>query len=435
MLKQPSEFTMSCPTLLLLLLGLVPTCMGSTLRLRHDWDQERRDTPLIMDPPIPTHENPPEILPRLPDPPLHMNPSDIHYTFAVPDEMDPSGPEETMGKGRPLQVPEMIHMTGPAQPVARPKCRPLEVHQLDPIHNQYGCTKLTTQGHCMSGEWLVLDRNSKSDVLQGVCRPRPCVEGYAFVPTNETCEPIGSQELCPSGQELLINPYGEAECDCFGHLLPVYDKDSKAFKCYPEFSPLPCPPGEQLISGPVDDGQGGTAIKSRCRRTDCGRGRILTKLGCVNPVPCHSMDPMVQPIRHVMCEEALEWNPFCPGGQPRNINGLCDEPSMGAFESVSMPPKPNLAQLRPKFKLATKGMSLSNFAIYQMDSNSPDDGILPSRGAFSHFLRSSSSDASSMSLKAAADSTESAFFSGLALGSFSTDLAAAAWPELAPSMA
>ncbi|TRY67278.1 hypothetical protein TCAL_14662 [Tigriopus californicus] len=369
---------------------MAPVSRGSALRiwsgsLEEDLNQHRMEhhRPPIMEPHVPPL--PHEPLPALPNPPLQMSPEDMEHSTRLPyplqastDSMDPSGPEEN--DASPLNIPGVteppetlssdIRIPKLPPPAPAPKCSQFETTQLDVIHNRYVCTRLTDQGECMSGEWFVLDQNSKSDILQGVCQKRPCLEGFAFIRDNQTCEPIGSTAFCPPGQELLNNPYGEGECDCYNHLLSYYNKDTQSFECYPEFSPLPCHPGEQLISGPVDDGMGGNIIKSACRMTNCGRGRLLTKIGCVDAVDCASQAPQDQPIRHVLCEEALEWNPFCPGGRRRNMDGLCEDPAIPAnpegMETVSMPPKPMISDSRSRLKLATKGLSLSNYAIFHI---------------------------------------------------------------------
>merc|ERR1711962_367166 len=163
-----------------------------------------------------------------------------------------------------------------------------------PYYNQilkkYECHPLLSQGPCKPGYWLVLDKDQPN---KAVCAEELCKENHEYeyedyednlidkVNYNGGCVDKYDPDICPYGQELLTNAFGEGECDCMEGFLP-YIEENESVSCYQEFLQGPCPQGQEY-SFPDEDTQD---LEPSCIPTDCKSGEILYVNQCIPAPDC-----------------------------------------------------------------------------------------------------------------------------------------------------
>jgi len=114
------------------------------------------------------------------------------------------------------------------------------------------CHQPLLQGPCKaSTKWIVAVKGR----LDGVCRPRPCLDGATPILYNGTCVPIDSGS-CPQHSRLYVNKRGEGYCDCEAGYSRLSDG---AGDCYRDFLTGPCDPGASLVL------VGGECVPSPCQ--------------------------------------------------------------------------------------------------------------------------------------------------------------------------
>ena len=107
---------------------------------------------------------------------------------------------------------------------------------------EWVCQLVGEQGPCQEGEWFVLDRElDVSGHLQGLCKPWPCENSRTYWVANFNgtgegeCVVEGNEDACPQGMELLLDPFGDAKCECkMGNVAYVDDVTGERL-CYPEY--------------------------------------------------------------------------------------------------------------------------------------------------------------------------------------------------------
>lgn len=115
-------------------------------------------------------------------------------------------------------------------------CNPLVGDVLWPSTGQ--CVTLLSQGPCPQGQWVKLD----SQTLEPKCAYRPC--GQNSVVWHGQCRtlPTLPRTSCPPSQKMIVNEFGDAECDCIPGL--VYYEGTR--KCYTPYTQGPCLPGHVI---------------------------------------------------------------------------------------------------------------------------------------------------------------------------------------------
>ncbi|KAK4300975.1 hypothetical protein Pmani_026847 [Petrolisthes manimaculis] len=162
---------------------------------------------------------------------------------------------------------------------AQPDCNSLVGEVLWPETGQ--CVTLLTQGPCQPGQWVKLRHTD----LQPTCASKPC--GPNSVIWEGDCRPPGSIPVtsCPPSQRLILNEFGEGECDC--DLGLVYYEGTKM--CYTPYTQGPCLPGH--IIKVVDAGVRGLA---QCFRNPCPRPNMVRLDNNCRVVQdtgtCHTLD-------------------------------------------------------------------------------------------------------------------------------------------------
>lgn len=130
---------------------------------------------------------------------------------------------------------------------------------------------LTTNGVCSENQWLVLDLASATQVkpkIVGKCAPKRCPSPQHFWAEEKRCVSKNeSSSLCPGGNELDTDKFGEGYCRCIND--PVHGKDRNGV-CYPVYKRGPCPPDRVWVR--VNE-------RMQCRTDNCGisRGRFPNK--------------------------------------------------------------------------------------------------------------------------------------------------------------
>jgi hypothetical protein len=113
---------------------------------------------------------------------------------------------------------------------------------------KFECYPLLSPGPCDPGSWLVLDRNQPNKTIcakhcNNVEHNNEIENEYQDIYHNGTCKSYDQYCLiCPAGQKLYTNAFGEGECDCIEGFLPFIEKN-KSLSCYQEFLQGPCPQG------------------------------------------------------------------------------------------------------------------------------------------------------------------------------------------------
>ena len=83
------------------------------------------------------------------------------------------------------------------------------------------CTTFFHQGTCSDGHWLLLSKESKP-----YCAIRQCPFDQVFY--QDGCVALDAHNVCPHGQILYIDFYGNVECDCEEN----YIFDASSGNCY-----------------------------------------------------------------------------------------------------------------------------------------------------------------------------------------------------------
>jgi len=162
-----------------------------------------------------------------------------------------------------------------------------EMPYYNQILKQYECYPLLSQGPCDPGYWLILDKDQPN---KAVCAEELCLEkDFEDYDDNPIVYYNGCKnkydilydDICPYGQELMTNAFGEGECDCIEGFLP-YIEENESVSCYQEFLQGPCPQGQEY-SFPDEDTQD---IKPACIPTGCENGEILYENQCIPAPTC-----------------------------------------------------------------------------------------------------------------------------------------------------
>eukprot|EP00095_Tigriopus_kingsejongensis_P011175 maker-scaffold456_size166325-snap-gene-0.23 protein:Tk11175 transcript:maker-scaffold456_size166325-snap-gene-0.23-mRNA-1 annotation:"hypothetical protein L798_10359" len=199
-------------------------------------------------------------------------------------------------------------------------CSSVELSWINPNTGEEECHALTSQGPCAETEWFVMVKDSTEEP-QGFCVERPCPKDQVLY--QENCEEITSLLDCPFGMELLSNPFGEGECDCFEGLIAVYNETIEEFACYPEYSLEPCTePNQQLqkVEG---------LNEFQCQDVPCEEGERLFDELCLADIDCTSEAPGDEELIETFCNfgirQLLTLPEKCEDGKMRDYQGNCKE--------------------------------------------------------------------------------------------------------------
>lgn len=235
---------------------------------------------------------------------------------------------------------------------------------VDPETEQWDCIDLLDQGPCAENEWFVLDTElDENGQPRGVCKAKDCTEQDGFVLFNGTCQPIGKVQPCPKGMEILIDPFGQGQCDCIPHYIPYVESDGTD-SCYAEYLQGPCKIDEQLIDIKDDE----ELLKmhdqtSVCQQDFCANVDFIrwSNGDCIPSIDCSKSETIEydEKERGLKCASigvrqggVIELPEVCPPDQKMNHNGECKK-------VVSL--RRSGSNSRPARKLATKNSSLSDF--------------------------------------------------------------------------
>ncbi|XP_059080356.1 uncharacterized protein LOC131878405 isoform X1 [Tigriopus californicus] len=249
--------------------------------------------------------------------------------FTQPNEANQTKSDDEDQEEQPVTVsndPEEksseVSEPGPEVPEdVADSCSPFELPGFNKTTQEWSCFSITTQGPCADSEWFILDKNF-SDYPKGICVERPCAEGQVLY--QDTCEAVSSLADCPFNMEILPNPFGEGECDCFEGLAAVLNETLEEFSCYPEFSPEPCSkPDQQLLK------VNGSAGSFECQDTPCQSGERLFQEECLAEIDCKSTDNVDEKIISTFCNfgirQLLTLPEKCDGNKARDYQGNCKE--------------------------------------------------------------------------------------------------------------
>lgn len=124
---------------------------------------------------------------------------------------------------------------------------------------------LTTTGVCLENQWLVLDLVPATQVkpkIVGKCVQRRCPSSQHFWVEEKRCVSKNeSSSLCPVGNEIDTDKFGDGFCRCIND--PVHGKHRDGV-CYPLYKRGPCPADRVLIQ---------SNERTECRADNCENTR------------------------------------------------------------------------------------------------------------------------------------------------------------------
>ncbi|KAF0309385.1 hypothetical protein FJT64_019498 [Amphibalanus amphitrite] len=199
-----------------------------------------------------------------------------------------------------------------------PECDGVQFYARDPSTGK--CRPLAMRSGCPSGEWFVLDRETRV----AACRPYPCPLGQAML--DGACQNLSdSRSVCAPGMVLQVNEFGDAWCDC---------RKGRVFwpaeqRCYMAYLRGPCAEGQQLSV----DAEGAVCVTNPCGRDGWARwpetGRCHP-LFDTSDAPCPHGRMEVEPATlRLVCNDVVANSVFstpsvpCAVGSRRSQGGRC----------------------------------------------------------------------------------------------------------------
>ena len=79
------------------------------------------------------------------------------------------------------------------------------------MKSEFECKPLLSQNHCFNGEWLVLAKYPRRNILLPECAKKPCDGAWYMIPFGSpqgSCVRIGSSATCEDGEIVLTNVFG-----------------------------------------------------------------------------------------------------------------------------------------------------------------------------------------------------------------------------------